>query len=124
MTLSEMYKLLSCKNDEDLLRKFPIKYDSLETTKIDDIPQENKRYVFKGIPEQVVVLSKYNKDLIRFKLNMADKVISCLLYKQPFYLPKILKRDPLIFVLYYSDTRKLYVVNSIYDTFIICLKWN
>lgn len=116
MTLSEMYKLLSCKNDEDLLRKFPIKYDSLETTKIDDIPQENKRYVFKGIPEQVVVLSKYNKDLIRFKLNMADKVISCLLYKQPFYLPKILKRDPLIFVLYYSDTRKLYVVNSIYDT--------
>ena len=116
MTLSEMYSLLSCKTDEDLLRKFPLKYESLETTPIDSVPQENKRYVFKGIPEQVNVLSKYNKDLIRFKLNIVDKTISCLLYKQPFYLQKILKREPLIFVLYYSDTRKFYVVNSIYDT--------
>ena len=116
MTQEEMYKLLSCKTDEDLLRKYPIKYESLDTTPIDDIPLENKRYVFRGVPEQLHVLSKYNKELVRFKLNVAGKLLNCLLYKQPFYIPRILKYDTGLYVLYYSDTRKLYVVNAIYDT--------
>lgn len=115
MTLSEMYSLLSCKDDEDFIRNFPIRYESLETTPIDTNPSENKRYVFKGSPEQIVVLSKYNKDLIRFKIHIVDKTISCLLYKQPFYLQKLNKYKPLIFVLYYSEARKIYVVNSIFD---------
>ena len=115
MIREELFSLLSCTTNEDLLRIFPVKYENLETTPLDDKPIENKRYVFCGIPEQIHVLSKYNKDLVRFKLSITGKLINCLLYKQPFYLPKLLKKDFGVYVLYYSDTRKFYVVNAIYD---------
>ena len=111
MIREELFSLLSCTTNEDLLRIFPVKYENLETTPLDDKPIENKRYVFRGIPEQIHVLSKYNKDLVRFKLSITGKLINCLLYKQPFYLPKLLKKDFGVYVLYYSDTRKFYECN-------------
>ena len=115
MTKSEMYSILSCNSDEDLLRIFPSKYESLITTPIDINPEDNKRYVFKGTPTKVKAINKYRNDVVRFTLKVYNTEINCLLYKQPFYFPKLVKSELSLFVLYYNSARKYYVVNAIYD---------
>ncbi len=116
MNQKELYISLGAKNDEDVLRVFPSRYEDLNVTPLVLEPQDGQRFVFKGKISNLKNFTARNNSLIRFKLLVNYLTpISCILYNQPFYLNRLSSGKELCLVAYYSDARKAYMVQSVLD---------
>lgn len=115
MNIKELYSLLDLSKEEDLLRIFPSRYESLKSSSFTTTPANGQRFVFKGIPLNVKCLNTAKISIIRFQLDISYHKIDCIVYNQPFYGIKLSSGKELCFVLYYSVARKAYIVYSIYD---------
>lgn len=114
VNLSELYKLLNASSNEDILRVFPSRYESLIETPLDAVPIEYKRYVIKGTIYNVKTINNHAKSIIRFNLLYRDqRKLNMMIFNQPFYYNKLVSGDDLLFVCYYSDSRKAYSVSLI-----------
>lgn len=116
MNQRELYLSLNAHADEDLLRHFPVRYESLKTTPLKENPEDGERFVVKGRVAKIKQVNSHAISMIRFYLNTFQGAsIPCVLYNQPFYLNKLSAGKDLLTVLYYSESRKAYTVSSIYD---------
>lgn len=114
MTESQFYTLLNASNVEDVLRHFPSRYEDLNVTELNEPFLDGKRYVVKGIVKDLRSLNNRYSSIIRFKCHtFSGKVLSCLLVNQSFYMNIIANNTEKLLVLYYSETRKCFIVNSI-----------
>lgn len=114
MTESQLYTLLNASNVEDVLRHFPSRYEDLNVTELNEPFLDGKRYVVKGIIKDLRSVNNRYSSIIRFKCHtFSNKVISCLLVNQSFYMNIIANNTEKLLVLYYSETRKCFIVNSI-----------
>ncbi len=116
MNKTELFALLKVRDDNQLLHIFPIKYDSLIPTQIDESPVEGKRYVFRGSAEKVKQMLFRNTSLIRFQAKIGlFHQLNMLIVNQSFYYLKLKSGNQFIFVCYYSEARKVYVVSLVVD---------
>lgn len=116
MNKSELFSLLNVSDDDQLLHIFPIKYDSLVPTQIDEPPIEGKRYVFRGTAEKVKQSLFRNVSLIRFQAKIGSfHQLNMMIVNQSFYFLKLKSGKQFIFVCYYSTARKAYVVSLVVD---------
>lgn len=116
MNQRELFTLLEARNDEDILRHFPSRYEDLNVTPLSNDPKDGQRFVVKGNVTNLKSFAARGTSLIRFKVAVfGGALISCILYNQPFYINKLSSHKELCFVMYYSDARKAYLVQSIYD---------
>ena len=115
MNLSEFYRAMGAKSEADILRCFPVRYESLLPTGVITTPVDGQRYVVLGVPFSLYSRPGRGTSFIRFKVKCATTILSCILFNQPFYLRKLSGKQELLFVLYYSEPRKAYVVNGIHD---------
>lgn len=115
MNIKELYSVLNLSKEEELLRIFPSRYESLKTSIFTTTPENGQRFVFKGLPLNVKTLNNAKVSIIRFRLDVSYHQIDCIVFNQPFYGVKLSSRKELCFVLYYSAARKAYIVHSVYD---------
>lgn len=116
MNQRELYNALSASDDEDILRRFPTRYEDLKPSVIPLDPQDGLRIVAKGRVFNLHNIPTRGASLIRFKFEtMTGNTLSCVLYQQPFYLSKLSSKKELLIVAYYSKNRKSYMVQSILD---------
>ncbi|QOS39167.1 hypothetical protein DYE49_01340 [Treponema rectale] len=116
MNQRELFTLLEASNDEDILRHFPSRYEDLNVTPLSNDPKDGQRFVVKGNVTNLKSFAARGTSLIRFKVAVfGGALISCILYNQPFYINKLSSHKELCFVMYYSDARKAYLVQSIHD---------
>ena len=116
MNQRELFQLLGVSSDEDILRHFPSRYEDLHPTGVSSAPKEGERCVVKGMIHNLKSLTSRSTSIIRFHVMTVDGLnLNCILYNQPFYMMKLSKGNPLLLVLYYSESRKAYVVSSIYE---------
>lgn len=116
MNQRELFTLLEASNDEDILRHFPSRYEDLNVTPLSNDPKDGQRFVVKGNVTNLKSFAARGASLIRFKVAVfGGALISCILYNQPFYINKLSSHKELCFVMYYSDARKAYLVQSIHD---------
>ncbi len=116
MNQNELYQALSVKNDEELLRHFPSRYEDLHPTLLPDEPEDGYRAVLKGTVCGLRNFHGRGNSLIRFQFRTTlGKMVSCILYNQPFYLMKLSAGKDLLIVCYYSEPRKAFMVYSILD---------
>lgn len=115
MNITELYKALNAKSDIDILRNFPARYESLSVTPVDKEPIDHMRYVFRGVASHIMAITASGTSIIRFTVMLGTRALSLIIFSQPFYLMKIKKGNELLFVTYYSDSRKAFVVSSITD---------
>ena len=116
MNQRELFTLLEASNDEDILRHFPSRYEDLNVTPLSNDPKDGQRFVVKGNVTNLKSFVARGTSLIRFKVAVFNgALISCILYNQPFYINKLSSHKELCFVMYYSDARKAYLVQSIHD---------
>lgn len=116
MNLAELYRLLGAQDAEDVLRHFPVRYESLLPCGNLKDPQDHERFVIRGYPFQVKSVNARGTSVIRFKIKSDLQNIPAILFNQPFYLSKLYKGEELLFVLVYVEARKSYVVSSIHDS--------
>lgn len=115
MNQNELFEALGARTPEDLLRHFPTRYESLRLTPMDRPPVDGKRYVLKGVPTDIKTTPNKATSIIRFRFSWGEDNIRCLIVNQSFYMPKLQEREELVYVLYYSDARKVFVVSAIYS---------
>lgn len=116
MNQSELYSILNAKSDEDILRHFPSHYESLSITPFSLEPDDGQRFVFKGTVSKLRTINARNISMVRFQFSLlGNRNISCVLYNQTYYINKLSANKDLCIVCYYSDARKAYSVQSIYD---------
>ena len=114
MNERELYLNLNVDCKEDILRIFPNRYESLKQTPIELNPVDGKRYVFVGIPYKISSPKISKVSLIRFRIRYFDnRELSCMIINQSFYLQKLASKKDLLFVAYYTDSRKAFVISSI-----------
>lgn len=114
MNITELYQALNAKSDIDILRNFPARYESLSLTPVDKEPIDHMRYVFRGTASHIKAINA-GTSIIRFTVMLGNRALSLIIFSQPFYLMKIKKGNELLFVTYYSDNRKAFIVSSIID---------
>ncbi len=114
MNINEFKEAFHASSMEEILYNFPSKYEKIEVTPFCLNPVDGQRLVYIGVPSKIQRINRGN-GLIRFNLFTSNKNVSCLIINQVFYLNKLIKNESLLFVLYYSSARHVYVVNSIYD---------
>ena len=116
MNQHDLYQALNANSEEDVLRHFPVRYESLKTTPISKEPVDSERVVTIGRPWTIKSIKAGRTSIIRFKiLVFGNREIPAMIYNQPFYMMKLNTGKDLLFVLYYSDNRKCYIVSSIHD---------
>jgi ATP-dependent DNA helicase RecG len=116
MNQKDLYAALNASTEEDILRHFPVRYESLKPTLFNPVPADSERTVVKGTVSGLKSLQIRGTSLIRFHIQaFGNHDIPAILYNQPFYLTKLSQGAELLFVLYYSDARKAYIVSSIHD---------
>lgn len=115
MTLADFYKSLGARDTIDVLRHFPVRYESLLPTGNPASPSDGERLVVLGVPFSVRAISPRRASIIRFKVKSATTLLSCILFNQPFYMSKLIGKRELLFVLYYSEARKAFIVSGIHD---------
>ena len=116
MNQKELYTLLNVTSEEGILRCFPSRYESLEVTPLVLDPKDGQRFVFKGKISNLKNFTARGASLIRFKLLVNySNPISCILYNQPFYINRLSSGKELCLVVYYSDARKAFMVQSVFD---------
>lgn len=116
MNERELYTALNASSEEDILRHFPTRYEDLKPTPIPSTPKDRERIVVKGEVKNLRSFTSRGNSLIRFSVQVYDgRYLNCILFNQPFYLKKLSGGKHLLFVLYYSDARKAYIVSSILD---------
>lgn len=116
MNQRELYQALGASKEEDLLRHFPTRYEDLHPTVLPNPPQEGKRVVFKGRITNLKSITVRGTSIIRFKVSVyGGEPLPCILFNQPFYISKLSSGKELLFVAYYSEARKAYLVNSLHD---------
>lgn len=116
MNLTDLYRLLGAQGCEDVLRHFPVRYESLLPCGNLKDPHDHERFVLRGYPFQVKSVNARGTSIIRFKIKSDLQNIPAILFNQPFYLGKLYKGEELLFVLTYVEARKAYVVSSIHDS--------
>ena len=117
MNQKELYAALGADKEEDLLRHFPSRYEDLHVTPIPATPKEGERYVFKGKVTALKSFTSRGTSIIRFKVTLFNdsNPLSCMLFNQPFYLMKLSVGKEMLFVAYYSEVRKTFVIHSLHD---------
>lgn len=115
MNRIELLHSLDCSSDEELLRHFPSRYESLKITLIDESIKDGQRVVLKGVVSNLRSINAKGTSIIRFVLNSYSSSIRCILYNQSFYLNKLSNGKELLIVAYYSEDRKVYSVSTILD---------
>lgn len=117
MNQKELFTLLDVTSEEELLRHFPSRYEDLTLTGVPSEPKEGNRVVLKGVPFSLRQTSARNFSIIRFKIvAYRSNIIDCIVFNQPFYIQKLSAKKEFLFVLYYSESRRAYIVSSIHDT--------
>lgn len=116
MTSAELYRLLGATSQKDILRHFPVRYESLLPSVVPDAPTDRERIVVRGVPFSVHAISARGTSIIRFKIKCETRILSCILFNQPFYKTRLYSSEESLFVLYYAEARKAYVVHSIHDS--------
>ena len=115
MNEQELYRLLNADKGEDLLRHFPTRYESLLETPIPDAPEDGQRIVVSGTAQNIKNIPGSKVSLVRFKIEKNHRILNCLLYGQDFYLNRLYSRQDSLFVLYYSEDRKVWTLYSMFD---------
>lgn len=116
MNQRELYQALNATNDEDILRHFPVRYEDLKPTVLNDNEEDGKRVVIKGTINNLKSFNARGSSFIRFNIKAYNsKNLYCILYNQPFYLTKLSSNKEILVVAYYSINRKAYMVQSIHD---------
>lgn len=115
MNLAEFYKALNAQDVLDVLRHFPVRYESLLPTGIPTTPKDGERIVVLGVPFSLRSISHRGSSIIRFKVKASTSTLSCILFNQSFYLTRLSGKKELLFVLYYSEARKCYSVHAIHE---------
>ena len=116
MNQRELFQLLEAKNDEDILRHFPSRYEDLKPTIIPNPIPDGYRAVVKGTIKDFRNIPTRSNSLMRFKVAvLGGNLLSCMLYSQPFYLSKLSSGKELLLVMYYSEKRHCFIVSSIHD---------
>ncbi len=111
----QLYQAMDATTPEDLLRHFPSRYESLVPSAIEFPLVDGRRYVVKGVAEQIKSVEKYHCSIIRFQIPVVRNKLSCMVFNQPFYISKLRSNATKLFVLYYSEARHYCVVSAIYD---------
>lgn len=116
MNQRELYIALGAKSETDILRHFPNRYEDLRPTLIPETPEDGQRIVAKGKVSGLHSINKGHTSIIRFRLmTFSGKVLPCMIYNQPFYITKVSSDKELLAVLYYSEPRKTFMVQSLFD---------
>ncbi len=115
MNENELYRILNAQKGEDLLRHFPTRYESLLETPIPSDPKDGERIVVSGMATNIKSIPNSKVSLVRFKIEKNHKVLNCLLYGQDFYLNRLYSRQDSLFVLYYSEDRKVWSLYTVLD---------
>lgn len=112
----ELFEALDVSSESEILRFFPSRYESLVPTPIEVNPVEGKRYVFRGFGENLKSIPSRSISIVYFTIKMGNFTrLPVVLFNQPFYISKISKGNELLFVCYYSEARKKYIVSSVFD---------
>ncbi len=114
MNINEFKEAFHVTTTEEILYNFPSRYENIKVTPFCLNPVDGQKLVYKGLPSKIQRIYRGNS-MIRFNLSTSNRNLPCLIINQLFYLNKLIKNEELLFVLYYSATRHVYVVNSIYD---------
>lgn len=116
MNQSELFTLLGAKNNEDILRHFPSRYESLLPTPIPSSPKGGERITVKGKVSRLRSFGNRGVSLIRFHVDtFGNNGVDFLLYQQPFYLGLLSSGKELLVQGTYSDARKVYRATSLFD---------
>ncbi|MFA6829286.1 MAG: helicase-related protein [Bacilli bacterium] len=116
MNQKDFYQALNITEDQ-LLTIFPSRYESLKLTPLEKEPIDRKRYVLLGTIRNLKCSNSRAASIIRFTLEFeTGRVIPLLLINQSFYFQKLTKGGRMVFVCYYSDNRKAFIVSSAVDT--------
>ena len=116
MNVPDLYRLLKAHGVEDVLRHFPVRYESLLPCGNVQAPKDHERFVLRGYPFQVKSVTARGTSIVRFRIKSDVSNLPALLCNQAFYLPKLYKGQELLFVMSYSEARKAYLVLSIHDS--------
>lgn len=116
MNQRELYQVLGVKNDDEILRHFPTRYEDLKPSVIPLTPEDGQRIVAKGNVFALHNIPARGISMIRFQFQTLSGIsLTCILYQQPFYLSKLSSKKELLIVAYYSQSRKAYIVQSVLD---------
>lgn len=115
MNQQELFKFLNASSDEDILRHFPTRYESLIPTPLPKEYVDGQRYVVKGKVTYLKPIGSIKSSIIRFRLLVGNTTLSCMIYNQPFYLNKLSANKEACCVLYYSENRNVFMLHSAYD---------
>ncbi len=120
MNRQEFLKAFNTDSLVDILKNFPTRYEDLNPTPFTLEPLDSQRYIYKGKPFNVK--EARNANIIRFDLKTSNQVASCMVFNQSYYIQKLRSGEDVLCVLYYSESRHVYVVNAIYslDSFYVC----
>lgn len=117
MNLKELILALNVQKEGDLLKIFPTKYESLIPTNIDDKPIEGKRYIFRGFATNIKLTNLRETSIIRFQIQIGSfRKINALILNQSFYFTKLNNEKDLLFVCYFSEARKVFIISLIINS--------
>ena len=116
MNQKDLYTILNANTEEDILRHFPSRYEDIRPSILSSTPTDGERVVVKGKINSLKSFSARGTSIIRFHLKAyGDRDLPCILFNQPFYLNKLSSYNDELFIMYYSESRKAYLVSYIMD---------
>ena len=98
--------------DTDVLEHFPKEYLYLYNTPIDKIEEEGKDIIVFGSINDIKSI-RTPLSIIRFKINYMNKVLSCAIFNQPFYINVLKKFNKYFLVCRYKKKNKSYIVRYV-----------
>lgn len=98
--------------DTDVLEHFPKEYLYLYNTPIDKIEEEGKDIIVFGSISDIKSI-RTPLSIIRFKINYMNKVLSCAIFNQPFYINVLKKFNKYCLVCRYKKKNKSYIVRYV-----------
>lgn len=98
--------------DTDVLEHFPKEYLYLYNTPIDKIEEEGKDIIVFGSINDIKSI-RTPLSIIRFKINYMNKVLSCAIFNQPFYINVLKKFNKYCLVCRYKKKTKSYIVRYV-----------
>lgn len=98
--------------DTDVLEHFPKEYLYLYNTPIDKIEEEGKDIIVFGSISDIKSI-RTPLSIIRFKINYMNKVLSCAIFNQPFYINVLKKFNKYCLVCRYKKKTKSYIVRYV-----------
>ena len=98
--------------DTDVLEHFPKEYLYLYNTPIDKIEEDGKDIIVFGSISDIKSI-RTPLSIIRFKINYMNKVLSCAIFNQPFYINVLKKFNKYCLVCRYKKKTKSYIVRYV-----------